>query len=203
MTAPFQIAALFVMPKGAYVGHPRIDAWPESRDARKYAGPWPIVAHPPCERFGRYAGPLLGQDDGCFEAALASVRKYGGVIEHPEGSHAWRIYGLRKPPRKGGWVPADDRGGWTCCVAQGNYGHRARKLTWLYVNRVVLPELRWDACVKRVPGADDPSLTIEQRRRLIKTGVCQRLSKNQRAATPIEFRNLLLSIAGSAMWVNA
>ena len=31
------------------------------------------------------------------------------------------------PPRFGGWVNADWLGGWTCCVEQGHYGHRARK----------------------------------------------------------------------------
>ena len=33
MSGPFQVAALFVMPKGVYVGHDRIDAWTEERDA--------------------------------------------------------------------------------------------------------------------------------------------------------------------------
>jgi hypothetical protein len=33
------IAALFVMPDGPYANRPDVDAWDESRDARKYAGP--------------------------------------------------------------------------------------------------------------------------------------------------------------------
>jgi hypothetical protein len=69
----------------------------KARDARLYAGPYPVVAHPPCERWGRYWGGApaqfprlkLGDDSGCFAAALAAVRKFGGVLEHPEGSHAF------------------------------------------------------------------------------------------------------------------
>lgn len=38
----------------------------------------------------------------------------------------------------------------------------------------------------------------EERQRATKTGVCQRLSKRQRAATPVPFRNLLIGIAYSA-----
>lgn len=37
------IAALFVEPGGVYYGMPDVDPWDESRDARAYAGPWPVV----------------------------------------------------------------------------------------------------------------------------------------------------------------
>ena len=129
------IAALYVQSTGCYVGLEGVDPWDVERDARAYAGPWPVVAHPPCKRWGRYwsGGPsakvkrIKGDDGGCFRAALASVRKFGGVIEHPEASHAWWAHGLNKPPKPGGWVAADWIGGWTCCVEQGHYGHRARK----------------------------------------------------------------------------
>ena len=131
------VAALFVETNGCYFGLVGVDPWDITRDARTYAGPHPVVAHPPCERWGRYwnGGPgarvprKLGDDKGCFAAALASVRKWGGVLEHPEGSHAWRAFGLNTPPRWGGWIVADFEGGWTCCVEQGWYGHRARKAT--------------------------------------------------------------------------
>lgn len=197
------IAALYVERGGCYFGLPHVDPWDQERDARKYDGPHPIVAHPPCERWGRYwsGGPSarvrrkLGDDNGCFAAALAAVRKWGGILEHPEASHAWPAHGLAKPPRAGGWVKADDVGGWTCCVEQGFYGHKARKLTWLYANSVELPDLKWG----RAPGdfvrLDEGFHSIEERRRAVKTGACQRLSKRQRAATPPEFRALLLWIA--------
>lgn len=203
------VAALYVERGGVYWDLPGVDPWPASRDARLYDGPWPVVAHPPCERWGRYwfGGPLAakqgrlrvkGDDNGCFAAALASVRRWGGVLEHPEASHAWTAHGLTRPPKNGGWVVADFLGGWTCCVEQGAYGHRARKATWLYACGTELPSLRWG----RAPGdfvrLEDGYHSAEARRRAVRTGACQRLSHRARAATPIEFRDLLLSIARTA-----
>lgn len=204
-----KIAALFVQTNGCYFGLDGVDPWDESRDARKYAGPHPVVAHPPCERWGRYwgGGPMLhgtdrqkklGDDDGCFEFALYAVRRWGGILEHPEGSHAWRAYGLNLPPRSGGWVNADMLGGFTCCVEQGAYGHRARKATWLYAFGVDLPSLKWGKAEGKFDLLDEGFHSKEERARKIKTGICQRLSKNQRAATPIPFRDLLINIARSA-----
>lgn len=200
-----KLAALYVVEDGPYVGLPDVDPWGITRDARKYRGPHKVVAHPPCERWGRYwgGGPSakvkreLGDDGGCFRAALMAVRKYGGVLEHPEASHAWKHHGLETPPWHGGWVMADDWGGWTCCVSQGHYGHAARKMTWLYAVCTDTPELIWG------PAQDKTRLDLgyhsaEERRRAIKTGVCQRLSKRQRTLTPIPFRDLLLSIARSS-----
>src|SRR5664279_3277496 len=110
------IAALFVATNGVYFGRSDVDPWDITRDARYYGGPWPCVLHPPCERWGRYwsGGPsakvrrVKGDDGGCFASALASVRKWGGVLEHPEASHAFAHYGLAKPPKSGGWIPAGD-----------------------------------------------------------------------------------------------
>lgn len=202
------IAALFVQTNGCYFGLDGVDPWDEKRDARKYAGPQPVVAHPPCERWGRYwgGGPMLhgtdrqkilGDDDGCFESALQSVRKYGGVLEHPEGSHAWRKYHINLPPRSGGWVSAGFCGGFTCCVEQGAYGHRARKATWLYAHSIELPSLKWGKAEGCFDLLDEGFRSKEERARKIKTGICQRLSKNQRAATPPEFRDLLIAMARS------
>lgn len=115
------VAALFVERNGAYYGLPNVDPWDVERDARQYAGPHPVVAHPPCERWGRFwfGGThkgskryALGDDGGCFSAALAAVRRWGGVLEHPEGSHAWAAHGLMTPEPRGGGTrscAAEDR----------------------------------------------------------------------------------------------
>jgi hypothetical protein len=136
---PITVAALFVDPRGPYFNIPFVDCWPETRDARLYAGPYPVIAHPPCGRWCRLAkfveyqteGRLaVGDDHGCFASALASVRKWSGVLEHPAWSLAWAAHGLIAPPARG-WQRNTD-GDWCCEVAQSAYGHQARKLTWLY-----------------------------------------------------------------------
>ena len=181
---------------------PGVDPWPEERDARKYAGPWPVVAHPPCERWGRYwsGGPsakvrrIKGDDGGCFAAALASVQEWGGVIEHPEASHAWSHFGIPKPPKRGGWVEAGI--GWTCCVEQGHYGHPARKATWLYVvgRYGELPELIWGPSLGR-RRLDHGYHSAEERRAAEGVPRIKRLTKSECVNTPPAFRDLLLEIA--------
>ncbi len=155
------IAALFVDTHGPYYSREGVDFWTKVRDARDYEGPHPVVAHPPCERWGRYAkgGPSakrkrhVGDDKGCFWAALSAVRQFGGVLEHPEASKAFKMFGLPIPEWKGGWSEPDLYGGRSCCVAQGHYGHASRKMTWLYAVRHHPPieERFWNKTDKRGP----------------------------------------------------
>lgn len=212
------VAALFVEGDGIYASAPSVEAWDVARDARRYAGPWPVVAHPPCERWGRYwsGGPsakvrrVLGDDGGCFAAAKAAVDTWGGVLEHPEASHAWRIFGIPAPPRSGGWVVALEasarlepfgRRAWTCCVEQGHYGHRARKATWLYAvlpAGVAPPSLVWGASTGE--RLDEGFHSAEERRAARAAGAAPRarLSTAENLATPPAFADVLLGIARSA-----
>lgn len=204
------VAALFVEPRGVYIGLQDVDPWDEARDARKYAGPHPVVAHPPCQRWGRFwHGSTrkphqfkLGDDGGCFASALASVRRWGGVLEHPADSKAWEAFGLQRPPRYGGWVPADSRG-WTCCVYQGHYGHFSGKATWLYVHGIdpyELPELRWGKTEQRLPQWMIDRYGYEKARRI---GVVAMVGGKDKVAirngTPPEFRDLLIDLAKKAL----
>jgi hypothetical protein len=188
------IAALYVATNGCYFGLPDVDPWDERRDARLYDGPHPVVAHPPCARWGRFAGERLGQDDGCFKAALDAVRKFGGVLEHPAGSRAFAAHGLSTPRPCMGWQPAGDSIGWVIHVEQGHYGHRARKATWLYAAHVLFTQ--WivigpsKAKIGPRPGRDP-----KRERRI---GAVQRMGRKERRATPVPFRDLLLSIARTA-----
>lgn len=180
------VAALYVHTGGIYFGLPNVDPWDEYRDARQYRGPHPVVAHPPCERWSKLAcvaearwGITAGQDDGCFEAALRAVRRWGGVLEHPEASKAFKVYGLGKPDFQGGWTRALDGRGYLCRVEQGHFGHPAAKPTWLYAHGVdigKLPALPWGSSSK--------------------ARQTQNLSCSKtRGKTPLAFRDVLLGIA--------
>lgn len=201
------LAALYVATGGCYFGLPNVQPYDKARDARTYAGPWPVIAHPPCQRWGRFwHGSTrkphrfkLGDDDGCFAAALASVRQHGGIIEHPADSHAWRAYGLNQPPRAGGWVVADMDGGWTCRVEQGFYGHFSRKPTWLYAVGCDLPQLIWGAGAQRLHPIALERHGYEKARRIGMAAMIGGKRKTEiREATPIAFRDLLISIAATA-----
>ena len=191
------IAALYVEKGGCYWNDPNIDPWDIARDARLYDGPYPVIAHPPCERWGRFAtgSPMkkecvLGDDGGCFAAALASVRRWGGVLEHPAHSHAFAAHGIPKPPREGwlkvGWCE------WVCEVEQGHYGHPARKPTWLYVVGPRPPELTWGPSEQRLPARRLAERGYESARRC---GAVANLSHLQRQRTPKGFKAVLQFIA--------
>jgi len=205
------IAALYVETDGAYFGLDNVDPWDEARDARNYAGPWPVVAHPPCQRWGKlWAGQPLhikrtgerkikGDDGGCFASALAAVRKWGGVLEHPWGSHAWAHFGLTMPERAGGWIMADFMGGWTCCVEQGRYGHYARKPTLLYAFGVELPMLRWGFGYAQLDPQVVERMGLKRAKRLGEVGSRGGgQNSTPRIHTPPEFRDLLLSMAATS-----
>jgi len=184
------IAALYVQRGGCYWDVPGVDPWDEERDARLYAGPHPVVAHPPCHlwvnfaalNFKRYGGEhnRPGNDGGCFKAALASVRQWGGVLEHPASSNAWPAHGLARPTGHG-WSACID-GGWVCEVWQSAYGHKARKRTWLYAFGARPPELDW----RRAPGTAQVGWFDR---------IKPSLSKRDASATPPAFRDALLAIA--------
>jgi hypothetical protein len=123
------VAVLFARADSVYKTMPGVDVWDEARDARKWQGGCPVVAHPPCRAWGRLshmAKPAPHEKD-LARWAVAQVRQWGGVLEHPEGSRLWQDQQL---PQQG-W--RDEFGGFTMIVAQSWWGHKAEKLTRFYV----------------------------------------------------------------------
>lgn len=192
------VTTLFVESGGVYANLPDVEPWDEARDARLYEGPYPVVAHPPCARWSSLAyvnrakhGYKVGDDGGCFEAALRFVRVYGGVLEHPAGSIAWSRFALPHPGRFG-WTRAMGDPGWTTEVSQVAYGHRARKRTWLYyVGESPPPGLEWaDGEGECIVG----DLWHGNGRRLGR-GDRPRMYQREALATPEAFRDALIAIA--------
>jgi hypothetical protein len=186
------IAALFVDPRGVYSNLPGVDVWDEKRDARLYPGPWPVVAHPPCQlwtnfaalNFKRWGGEhnRPGNDGGCFASALESVRAWGGVLEHPAFTNAWAAHGL-VAPAPGGWIKTASSE-WVCEVWQSAYGHKARKRTWLFCAGTVPPSLAWH----RREGTHQVGWFDRKK---------PTLGKREASRTPEKFRDVLISIARS------
>jgi hypothetical protein len=151
-----------------------------------YAGPYPVVAHPPCKSWSLMSNCrpeiVKGEDGGCFDAALSAVRTFGGVLEHPAYSWAWRRYGLLPPTLNYGWNKSLFDEGFTCEVDQAWYGHPANKRTWLYYVGPEPPDLRWGLApfTGRTVRNDGGG------------------GRDQRSKTPPEFRDALLSMAHSA-----
>lgn len=190
------IAALFVQADGVYANRADVDAWPESRDARLYAGPYPVVAHPPCQLWGPFAAINFkrwggehnrpGNDGGCFAAALASVREWGGVLEHPAHSRAWAAHGLTAPYAIG-WNETAP-GEWVCEVWQSAYGHMARKRTWLFCRSDETPDgLRWE----RPDGTHQIGFHDQRGKERNKPTI----SGKRASATPPEFADALIGLA--------
>lgn len=188
------IAALFVETGGIYFGLPDVDPWDRRRDARTYAGPYRVIAHPPCGRWCQMApvnqaryGHKIGDDGDCFSAALAAVRKWGGVLEHPAVTLAWPAFALPRPLAEG-WIKTFC-GGWVAQIEQRHYGHSARKATWLYCFGIEPPSLKW--------GRGDPPnawISTDRPRSVLADCGIRQLGKREARTTPIEFRDLLIDM---------
>lgn len=124
-----QVAVLFARADSHYKALPGVDVWDAARDARRWPGGCPVIAHPPCRAWGAFS-MFAKPRDGERELALwavQQVRQWGGVLEHPKASKLWPEAGLPAPGKHDGF------GGWTLGIHQHWWGHRAEKSTLLYV----------------------------------------------------------------------
>lgn len=100
VNSQMRVAALYVQTDGCYFGLPHVDPWDERRDARLYGGPWPVVANPPCQRWGKFwAGQPLwikrtgerkikGDDGGDFVAVQRTGCGCGSGKHYPPVDYA-------------------------------------------------------------------------------------------------------------------
>jgi hypothetical protein len=139
-----KVAALFVRSDSIYKSLPGVDCYDKERNSYSWRGGVPCIVHPPCRGWGRMR--QFSEADGIERstgiASINWVRIYGGVLEHPAESTLFTHQGLPRPGRA-----PDKFGGWTMEIDQFRFGHRAEKLTWLYIvgchpdNLPTIPEL--------------------------------------------------------------
>lgn len=250
------VAALYIDPRGPYRDMDRVYAYDgvniwvdghahtnETRDygdARKYDGPWSIIAHPPCRHWGRLrhlakvvchnpyckmqmrAGEVaedgscpfcesIGEtidwgDRGCAPRAVAQVRNLGGVLEHPTGSKLWEVpFDVKEnddflphpcADHPNGCGSHTDRfGGYTIEVDQCEWGHVARKRTWLYL--VGVPRSALES--PPFPGREPTHDVSRDAKRAHRNGYKRkRTSDRMNLLTPPLFAEYLVRLARAA-----
>ena len=193
------ITALFVEKDSIYKTFDFIDCYDEERDALTYNSNDPVIAHPPCQLWGKMAKINFirwggdhnkpRNDGGKFKFAFDTVNRCGGVLEHPAQSYAWAEYNLIKPLQNQ-WTKSGF--GWTCEVWQSAYGHKANKKTWLYYRGAVKPK---DPIWDKPKGTHQIGFYDQRGKEKNKPT----LSKKEANATPLKFAEYLICLAEEAI----
>ncbi len=144
----------------------------------------PVIAHPPCRAWGKlkhFAKPVPGEKELAL-FAVDMVRNWGGVLEHPAYSTLWKTCNLPTGRER------DQYGGFTLCVDQCWFGHKAQKKTWLYIvgcNPSDIPPY---------PITFDYPLYVINSSKRIKEGKRQEVSKAEREHTPVALACWLIAL---------
>lgn len=180
-----RVAVLFARRDSIYKTIPGCDVWDEDRDARKWTGGAPIVAHPPCAQWGQLR--QFSRPDEEVKAlspwAVNQVRTYGGVLEHPARSALWKDCGLPAPGR-------GDKSGWTLSAPQFWWGHPAEKASRFFIVGIE------PADVPPIPFAlGEPPMLICSSRKNRKAGHGRYVPHSQRDVTPPLLAEWLVELA--------
>lgn len=176
------VAILFARADSVYKSLLGCDVWDVERNALNWPGGCPCVAHPPCRAWGRlrrFARPEPGEKDLALWS-VDQVRRWGGVLEHPDKSTLWREALLPAPGQH-------DEHGFTLLLPQWWFGHRAEKRTLFYIVGIepdLLPEIPL-----RLGEAD---FVVQSRKR---QGHRPHISKSEREATPRPMAEWLCEVA--------
>lgn len=182
MTPLTEIAVLFARRDSVYKMLPGCDVWDADRDALKWPGGHPVIAHPPCRAWGRlrtFANPEPGEKELAIWA-VEQVRKFGGVLEHPAQSTLWEHCKLP-------FSYIDEFGGWTLQAPQWWWGHKAEKNTWFYIvgiHPVHLPEIPMKL--------GEPEFVVQSRKR---SDYRPHIPKADRERTPEQLAHWLCQVA--------
>jgi len=202
-----RVAALYTLPRSSpYLSIAGVDCWDKKRNAMCYPGPFPVIMHPPCAPWSLAVAhqliPSLDQHPVLAQLAVFQVQRWCGILEQPADSRLWGK--LRLPYPEGYFAKAvagprfDAWGGWTLEVEQGDFGHKLRKRTWLYMvgidsGDVSMPPRR------PPPGRNLGKIRTDKRSgRTWRRSVLGDLSPDDRKRTPPAFADWLVELASGA-----
>lgn len=112
-----RVAVLWTCPRSEYSRlWPLTDCWPELRDANTYAGPWPVICHPPCGPWGVYRAVAMESPRHGIRA-MELVHRWGGIVEQPRGSQLFKLHGDGRAVQR---------------ILMSDYGFASPKPTLLY-----------------------------------------------------------------------
>jgi hypothetical protein len=182
------ISVLFVRSDSVYktLG---IDCWDIERDAIQWPGGNPIIAHPPCRAWGKFswsANPRPGEKELAIKS-IEWIRQWGGVLEHPAASRLWPELNLPMPGLY------DEYGGFSICIDQFWFWHKAQKRTLLYICGCCQGDLppipmRFDAVTHCV--------NVNKKNKFgRRPGVKKEITRAEREQTPIELAKWLIAVA--------
>ena len=179
------VSALFVLEDSIYKNL-GIDCYDINRNALSFPLTNPVIAHPPCRSWGKLSH-FCNYDHKEHQLALWAIRvirRCGGVLEHPATSRLFKYY-LPSPGH------TDIYGGFSFCVDQFWFGHKARKKTLLYVcgcNPTDIPRYNL--------SFDSVLYVCGRNHNLNKSTIRKKeISRKERSQTPVDFARYLISIA--------
>jgi hypothetical protein len=181
-----RVAILFARPDSIYKTLDGCDVWDIDRDALRWNGGSPVIAHPPCRAWGRlrqFAKPREGERRLALWS-LKQVRRWGGVVEHPASSLLWSVASVPEVGKR------DVFGGYLLWISQWWFGHRADKPTLLYIVGCEpddLPPIPYQI--------GEPTHVIQSRKRV---GYRPHVSKAEREHTPLALAEWLVKVARKA-----
>ena len=172
---------LFTEKNSNYLNYDEFDCFDETRNALSCSSRLPLIAHPPCRLFSRLRAFSTAHPREKLLAffALAKVRQFGGILEHPRSSLLWKTGNFDLSGQ------VDQYGGFLRSVNLSWFGYPCEKKTMLYFIGISPSQL------PAFPlNQSPPSFIISTSSR----SSLQEIPKHLRAKTPVQMIEYFITV---------